>query len=256
MRLDRKTIIVTGSTTGIGEAIARRCAAEGANVVVHGRSRQRAEAVAKSIGSSAAPHVDDLADPLAATRLIQMAIERFGELHGIVNNAAYVVRSNLETTSAEFFDRVMATNVRAPLLIIQAAQAYLKRTGGSVVNIGSVNGYSGEPNLLAYSISKGGLMTMSRNLADALARDGIRVNHINPGWVLTPNEYDYKIADGLPKNWPEMVPPEIAPAGRLLKPEEIASGVLYWLSDESRPISGTVMEMEQYPFVGRNMPRG
>jgi NAD(P)-dependent dehydrogenase (short-subunit alcohol dehydrogenase family) len=146
----------------------------------------------------------------------------------------------------------MAVNVRAPLLLIRAAFPHLKRTRGCVLNIGSINAYTGEGNLLAYSISKGALMTLSRNLADALCYDGVRVNHFNVGWVLTPNEYKTKLADGLPPNWPEKLEPQFAPSGRIMKPEEIAEASVYWLSDESRPISGTVLELEQYPMIGRN----
>jgi NAD(P)-dependent dehydrogenase (short-subunit alcohol dehydrogenase family) len=121
-----------------------------------------------------------------------------------------------------------------------------------VLNIGSINAYCGEANLLAYSVSKGALMTLSRNLADALAYDGVRVTHFNVGWVLTPNEYKQKIADGLPKDWPEKLEPQYAPSGRLLAPSDIAAAAVYWLSDESRPISGSVLELEQYPMIGRN----
>ncbi len=124
-----------------------------------------------------------------------------------MNNAAWVVRSNLSNTDAAMFDRVMAINVRAPLLLIQAAVPHLKATQGCVLNVGSINGHCGEAGLLAYSISKGGLITLSRNLADALCREGVRVNHFNVGWVLTPNEYHYKIADGLPPDWPDRVDP-------------------------------------------------
>jgi NAD(P)-dependent dehydrogenase (short-subunit alcohol dehydrogenase family) len=126
------------------------------------------------------------------------------------------------------------------------------RSRGSVLNIGSINAYCGEANLLAYSISKGALMTLSRNLADALGCSGVRVNHFNVGWVLTANEYEQKLADGMPADWPEQVTPQFAPSGRILQPEEIAAAAVYWLSDESRPISGSVVELEQYPIVGRN----
>jgi NAD(P)-dependent dehydrogenase (short-subunit alcohol dehydrogenase family) len=147
---------------------------------------------------------------------------------------------------------MMAVNVRAPLLLIRAAYPHLKQSRGCVLNIGSINAYTGEGNLLAYSVSKGALMTLSRNLADALCYDGIRVNHFNVGWVLTPNEYKTKLGDGLPPNWPEQLERQFAPSGRILKPEEIAEASVYWLSDESRPISGTVLELEQYPMIGRN----
>lgn len=255
MRLADKVILITGSTTGIGEAIARRAIDEGARIIIHGRDQQRGESLVRELGERAALVIDDLADPEAPPRMIAAAIKAFGTLDALVNNAASVKRSNLSTTDAALFDAMMATNVRAPLLLIQAALPYLKETKGCVLNIGSINGYCGEANLLAYSISKGGLMTMSRNLADALGRDQVRVIHFNVGWVLTPNEYRQKIADGMPPDWPQRVPRSKAPSGRLMKPEEIAAAAVYWLSDESCPISGTVLELEQHPVIGRNPPK-
>ncbi len=149
---------------------------------------------------------------------------------------------------------MIAANVRAPLFLIKAAYPHLKASHGSVLNIGSINGLCGENELLAYSISKGALITLSRNLADAFGGK-VRVTHFNVGWVLTPNEYHYKIADGLPADWPERLGPPLAPNNRLIKPEEIASAAMYWLSDESRIFSGTVLEVEQYPVIGRNPTR-
>ncbi len=83
----------------------------------------------------------------------------------------------------------------------------------------------------------------------------MRVNHFNVGWVLTPNEYHYKIADGLPPDWPDRLDPTSAPSGRLIRPEEIAAAAVYWIGDESRPISGTVLELNQFPMIGRNPPK-
>jgi len=252
MRLRDKVIIVTGSTTGIGAAIVRRLLAEGARVVIHGRDRERGQALLTEAGERAVLHVDDLADPHSANRLTTAAINAFGRIDCVVNNAAYIVRSTLDSTDAALFDRVMAINVRAPLLLIRATARELQRTKGCVLNIGSLNAYCGENNLLAYSISKGALMTLSRNLADSLAPSGVRVNHFNVGWVLTENEYHYKIADGLPADWPEHVDPIVAPSGGLMTPDQIAEASVYWLSDESRPICGSVVDLEQYPFLGRN----
>jgi NAD(P)-dependent dehydrogenase (short-subunit alcohol dehydrogenase family) len=255
MRLQDKVILVTGSTTGIGEAIARRAVAEGARVLVHGRDEKRGKELVAELAGKVALHVDDIADPQAPPRIVAAAIKAFGKLDALVNNAASVQRSNLSNTDAALFDKLIAINLRAPLLLIQAALPHLKQTRGAVLNIGSVNGHCGEANLLAYSISKGGLMTLSRNLADALGRDGVRVNHFNVGWVLTPNEYKVKIADGLPADWPDRVTLTKAPAGRLIKPEEIAAAAVYWIGDESRPISGSVLELEQHPVIGRNPPK-
>lgn len=252
MQLKDKVIIVTGSTTGIGEAIARRCVAEGARVLIHGTRRDAGEQVASSLGSAASLYIDDLSDAGAAPRLIASALTAFGKIDGLVNNAAWLVRSNIHTTNAELFDRAMAINVRAPLLLIQAALKSMEATQGSVLNIGSINAYTGEANQLAYSISKGALMTLSRNLADALGRQGIRVNHFNVGWVLTANEYKLKISEGLDPHWSEHIPAAFAPSGHILSPEHIAGAAVYWLSDESRPISGSVLDLEQYPVIGRN----
>jgi NAD(P)-dependent dehydrogenase (short-subunit alcohol dehydrogenase family) len=252
MRLKDKVILVTGSTTGIGEAIARRVLEEGGRVVIHGRDAERGRAIAREAGGRATFVQADLADPNSPPQIIDAAVKEFGKLDGLVNNAASVARNDLHHTDAAFFDRMMAVNVRAPMLLVKAAYPHLKQSQGCVLNIGSINAYSGESHLLAYSVSKGALMTLSRNLSDALCYDGIRVNHFNVGWVLTPNEYKQKIADGLPADWPEHIEAQYAPSGRIMQPEKIAAAAVYWLSDESRPISGSVVELEQYPMIGRN----
>jgi len=114
----------------------------------------------------------------------------------------------------------------------------------------------GEPNLMPYSVSKGALMTLTRNLGDTLHReDGVRVNQINPGWVLTENEAARKREHGLADDWYKAVPRVYAPAGRILWPDEIAVAAVYWLADESGPISGQVVDLEQHPFIGRNPPK-
>jgi NAD(P)-dependent dehydrogenase (short-subunit alcohol dehydrogenase family) len=97
---------------------------------------------------------------------------------------------------------------------------------------------------------------MSRNLANAHATDRVRVNHLNVGWVLTDREYAHQIEHGMAADWPQTVPPQFAPAGRLIMPEEIASAAVYWLGDESRPISGSVVDMEQFSLIGRNANKG
>jgi NAD(P)-dependent dehydrogenase (short-subunit alcohol dehydrogenase family) len=167
-----------------------------------------------------------------------------------------VARANLQTTTPAFFDRMMAVNARAPLLLIQAALPQLKTSQGSVLNIGSINAHSGQANLLDYSMSKGALQTMSRNLANAHATDRVRVNHLNVGWVLTDREYHHQIEHGMPPDWPQTVPPQFAPWGRLMMPEEIANAAVYWVGDESRPISGSVVDLEQFSLIGRNPNKG
>jgi NAD(P)-dependent dehydrogenase (short-subunit alcohol dehydrogenase family) len=251
MRLKDKVILVTGSTTGIGEGMARIFACEGAHVMIHGTRKDAAEKLAAEIKGGFV--LGGLDDPAVPARLIAETVAQFGRIDGLVNNAAAVVRSNLETTDVATFDRIVAINLRAPLLLIQAALPYFrKQAGGRVLNIGSVNGYCGENNQLAYSISKGGLMTLTRNLADAHGTEGIRVNQFNVGWTLTPNEYELKKKEGLPDDWPTKVPKVYAPSGRLLSPEDIGWAAVYFLSDEAALINGAIVDVEQYPLIGRN----
>jgi len=256
MRLRDKVVVVTGSTSGIGEAIARRCVEEGARVLVHGLEPDLGEKVVGDLGDRAALHVDDLEDPEAAPRIVKAAVDAFGRLDTLVNNAGRVQRGTIETTDAKAWDEVLAVNVRAPLLLIRAALEELERNRGAVLNIGSVNAYCGEPTFVAYAASKGALMTLTRNLGDTLHRErGIRVNQINPDWVLTEGEKVVQARQGKPPDWYEKIPKDYAPSGRLILPEEIAAAAVYWIGDESRPISGSVVELAQFPFVGRNLPR-
>lgn len=257
MRLKDKVVLVTGSTTGIGKAIALRCVAEGASVILHGLERDLGEQVLNEIGNNKSVlHVDDLRNEGTPQRLIDASIKRFGRLDALVNNAAMVVSGNIETTDLNFFRTVIEVNTLVPFALIKACLPYLKQSQGCVLNIGSVNAYSGEPDLLPYSVSKGALMTMTRNLGDTLYREnGVRVNQINPGWVLTETEVARKRSQGLADDWYRDLSETNAPAGRLLKPDEIAAAAIYWLSDESGPVSGQVVDLEQYPMIGRNLPK-
>ena len=257
MRLQNKVIIVTGSTTGIGKAIALRCVAEGASVVMDGLEEGWGNSVIAELGEDKAVlHIEDISQEGAPQRLVDLAIKSFGKLDAIVNNAAMVVSSNIHTTDKSFIQRVLEINTIAPFELIKAGLSFLTEQHGCVLNIGSVNAWSGEPNLLAYSISKGALMTMTRNLGDTLHREnGVRVNQINPGWVLTETEKQRKKDHGLSEDWYKDLPSVYAPAGRILWPEEIAAAAVYWLADESGPISGQVVDLEQHPFIGRNPPK-
>ncbi len=257
MRLENKVIIVTGSTTGIGKAIAKRCVAEGARVVIHGLEQGWGEEVLAELGAgNAVLHIENIGNEGAAERLVALAINAFGRVDAVVNNAAIVASSSIHTTDRAFLQKILGVNAIAPFELIKAALPFLTEQHGCVLNIGSVNAYSGEPNLFAYSVSKGAIMTMTRNLGDTLFREnGVRVNQINPGWVLTETERQRKKEHGLAEDWYKDLPAVYAPAGRILKPEEIAAAAVYWLADESGPISGQVVDLEQYPFIGRNPPK-
>ena len=257
MRLKDKVIIVTGSTTGIGKAIAKRCVAEGAKVVIHGLEQDLGEEVLAEIGTEHAVfHQEDITSETCPDNLVNLAVKTFGKIDAVVNNAALVIASDIHNTDRAFFQKVLDINTIAPFLLIQKALPELIKSKGCVLNIGSINTWSGEPNLLAYSVSKGAIMTLTGNLGDSLMREyGVRVNQINPGWVLTERESERKKLHGLSDTWYEELPSIIAPSGRILRPEEIAAACIFWLSDESGPVSGQVLTLEQHPMIGRNLPK-
>lgn len=251
--LPETVVLVTGSTTGIGEAIARRAVEEGARVMIHGRSDERAREISEDLGADARHVTADLQDPDAPEQIVDATVEAFGRIDALVNNAATTERSNVETTDADTFDRIVAINLRAPLLLVRATIPHFREQGGGeVLNVGSVNALGGEPNLLAYSVSKGGLMTMTRNLADAHKTDQIRFNQLNVGWTLTENEDRIQREMGMSENWVEELPPAFAPSGRIFSPREVAAHAVFWLSEETGPVSGAVYEVEQSPMIGSN----
>src|SRR5690625_5793427 len=203
MRLKDKIIIVTGSTTGIGKAIAERCAAEGARDLVHGRDEKGGQAVVDEIGSERAVlHMNDVSDPASARRIVQACLEAYGHIDAVVNYAAYVASSDIKTTDENLLHDVFSVNTFTPFLLTKEALPYLQKRKGTVLNIGSINAWSGEPNLLAYSMSKGAMLTMTRNPGEALApEDEVRVTQINPGRLLTETELARKRPHGLYGDW-------------------------------------------------------
>lgn len=257
MRLKDKVILITGGYTGIGRAIAKRCVQEGAKVMVNGLEEERGLELVKELGADTIGHFTvDITEETGPQLLVAEAISKFGKLNAVVNNAAYIASSNITTTQLPFIKRMLAVNSVAPLMIVQAALPHLSQVRGCVLNIGSINAWGGEPDLLAYSMSKGALMTMTRNLGDSMFRDyGVRVNQINPGWVLTEKEILNKKEQGMKADWYKDIPDIYAPAKRIFTPEEIAAGCLYWLSDECGPVSCQVMDLEQFPVIGRNLPK-
>jgi NAD(P)-dependent dehydrogenase (short-subunit alcohol dehydrogenase family) len=254
MKMKDMTCLVTGSTCGIGETIARLFLKEGASVLVTGLPGSFVWDT-DSYADKAHLVYGDLSNSETPRQLVGAALERFGKLDVLVNNAASTQRYDAAATTAEVFDRMMAINVRAPLLLCKEAFPALKQSGGCVLNIGSINGYCGQADLLPYSISKGALHTMSRNLADAWAPHHIRVNHFVLGWILTRNEYELQVRQGLGENWHLNPPPDSVPFGAMTTPEAIAAAALYWCSRDSWPLSGNTIELEQFPMIGRNPPK-
>ena len=250
MRLGGKVVVVTGSTQGLGAAIARRAAQLGAaGIVVTGRDVERGETVRvelEDMGTVAHFIQADLADPDDCAAIIADCDARFGRLDGLVNAAGLSTRGTVDDTSLELWDLLFAVNVRAPFLLIQHGARLMRRTddGGSVVNIITMASHGGEPVLTAYASSKGALATLTRNAGYSLQPDRIRVNGLNIGWTATDGENGVQASVGQPGDWLEEADAN-APLGRLLRPEDIAPMVTYLLSDAAQMVTGSVIDFDQ-----------
>jgi NAD(P)-dependent dehydrogenase (short-subunit alcohol dehydrogenase family) len=247
MRLDGHVVVVTGSTQGLGAAIARRVAELGAaGVVVTGRDAERGEAVCAELGTKALFVRGDLAEPDDCEAIIRACDERFGRLDGLVNAAGLSTRGTIDDTSVALWDLLFAVNVRAPFLLIQHGARLMRRTGdgGSVVNIITMASHGGEPVLTAYASSKGALATLTRNAGYSLQPDRIRVNGLNIGWTATEGEHGVQTNTGAPPDWLAEADAGAA-LGRLLRPEDVAPMATYLLSDAARMVTGSVIDFDQ-----------
>jgi len=246
-----KVVLVTGGANGVGAAAARRAAEWGAaGIVLVDRDAANgalAAATLERLGARAVFVHADLADPAAPASALQATEQTFGRLDGLVNAAASTERGGLLDATADFIDRLHAINVRAPLLLMQGAAQLMQRggEGGSIVNILSMNAHCGTPELAAYSATKGAMATLTRNAANTLLADRIRVNGINLGWADTPAEHVVQgrtSPDGA--QWLEKAAPTL-PFGRLIDVEELADLIAFLLSRHAGVMTGALIDYEQ-----------
>jgi NAD(P)-dependent dehydrogenase (short-subunit alcohol dehydrogenase family) len=246
-----KVAVVTGAAQGIGEATARLLAERGAaGLVLVDRRAEQGEAVARSLnaaGTRAIFVAADLADPEAVARVIPAADKAFGRVDILANIAGLTDRGTILDTDLALYDKMFAINVRAPFFLMQDAIRVMQRekTEGTIVNILSVNAYIGSPNLAAYSASKGALMTLTKNTANAVNMLRIRVNGIILGWADTPGEHEtLKKFHDAADDWLQQAEPT-RPFGKLIKPEDVARLVAFLGGPESAPMTGSCVEYEQ-----------
>ena len=250
---DGKIVLITGSTTGIGEACAQAFAESGASVMISGRNEKRGQAVVAAIkavyGKPERGRVEfvatDLRTPGACDVLVTQTIQRLGGLDVLVNNAGILYTADaLATTDAQWLD-TMAVNVNALFYLSRAAVKHMKQAGGgAIVNIASEWGLNGEPNHVAYCASKGAVIQITRCMALDHARDGIRVNSVCPGEIHT-----RMVDDILAKRGGDTAIrlAELAagiPMRRLAHPREVARCVHFLASDSASYVTGANLPVD------------
>ncbi len=238
-----RTVIVTGAATGIGAAFAVGCAAQGANVVVADMNAadETLAAIADAGGGKAHYVRTDVSDDASVQRMAAEALDRFGRIDGLVNNAAYfreVKLTDFEQLDPAQWDRIFAVNVKGVWLCSKAVMpAMRERKGGSIVNIASVVAVAGQPGYLHYVATKGAVLSMTKGLAKEVGAHGVRVNVIAPGFVLT------GVTANRPVEWQQMFLNARA-LKREEKPDDLVGTALYLLSDLSAFVSGQTIVVD------------
>ena len=239
-RFAGKTVIVTGSSSGIGKGIAQRFAEEGANVVLNSRSRDDLEKVAKDLDGDRTLIVEgDVGKREFATDIVAKTVDRFGSLDVLVNNAGVGAFGMLADASDEDIDKVIDINVKGVLYLCREAIPHLAKSKGSIVNTSSVSGTGGDWVLPIYNASKGAVTNLTRALALQLGKQGIRVNAVCPS--LTRSEMSSGIMDNdsLMEAFMRRIP-----LGRPGEPEDVAGPVLFLASDDARFVTGVNLAVD------------
>ncbi len=248
MRFEGKGILITGATSGIGAAAARRFGAAGGRVVISGRNEDRGSAVAGEItaaGGEAHFIAADLGVASACGQLVTAAAERLGRLDVLVNAAGVIFRKNAAETSDDEWRETMATNVDAVFYLSRAAVALMKPQGGGVIiNVASTASLYGADGMAAYCASKGAVMLLTRAMARDHGGDGIRINAVCPGDVITPMLEDEAHQIGMKPADMYAVSVAGTPLGRIGVPEDIAGSILFLASDDAGLVTGAGLVLD------------
>src|SRR6185312_2963833 len=247
--LNDRVVLVSGGTSGLGAAIARAAAREGALVAVTGRRREPGEALAAELvaaGTKALFVQADVGEVGQARACVTAALAGFGRVDSLVNAAGLTSRGTLLDTTPELFDAHIAFNLMQAVV----ADLVARQAPGTIVNVMSTSAHGGQPYLAPYVAAKAGLAGLTRNAAHAHRRDRIRINGLNIGWTDTEGEDEtQRRFHGAGDDWRERAAASL-PMGKLGQPDEIADFVVLLLSDRSGVVTGSVIDWDQNVLGG------
>jgi meso-butanediol dehydrogenase / (S,S)-butanediol dehydrogenase / diacetyl reductase len=239
-RFAHRAVLLSGGGRGIGEAAARRFAAEGADVLLIARTASEIESVAASIteaGDKASAYAADVSEPADVDDTVAAAVERFGSIDVLVNCAGIDHDCAFLDFPDEEWDRVIGVNLTGAFLTAQrVARVMAAKSGGSIVHISSIDAHGADGNQVAYNASKAGMLGLSRTMAMELAPHGIRSNVVSPGYTSTPLTRQYvgeEMYEYMTKDFDRI------PQRRMATPEEIAAAILFLASDDAAAITGS-----------------
>jgi meso-butanediol dehydrogenase/(S,S)-butanediol dehydrogenase/diacetyl reductase len=239
-RFTDKVALVTGAASGIGKASAERLASEGAAVMCADVQQDAVAAVAAALtagGARAAAHACDVRDPAAVAATVAATIERFGALH-VLGNVAGVLRVvHTHEETLEEWNRILAINLTGTFLMCRAALPHLIATRGAIVNMSSTAALRAHAWTAAYSASKGGVLALTRELAVEYGKQGVRVNALCPGGVMTPIHESFNVPEGADAKLVQ----RIMPFTGFSEPAEVAAALAFLASDETCHVTGTMM---------------
>jgi len=243
MRLQNKTAIVTGGASGFGAGIVQRFVAEGARVMVADINGDGARQFADEMGEHAHSQTVDVGNGASVQAMTQAAIDRWGRVDIMVNNAGVThMPTPLDEITEDDFDRVVQVNMKSVYLTARALVPHMKKRGaGCFLNVASTAGVSPRPNLSWYNASKGWMITATKSMAVELAPQGIRVNALNPVAGETPLLKSF-MGEDTPERRAQFL--ATIPLGRFSQPEDLGNAALFLCSDEASMITGVAMEVD------------